>query len=148
MTTVVLAGGVLAADSYASDDATVMQVCKCARLPNGDVGGGAGELGEVAQGLQWLASGCKGDPPDISGAIFLFTVNGVPHMASTKWPAVRLKKDAAIGSGAQGAMVALRMGKTAEEAVRLVSGIDPCTGGDIDVLPVQTPPAKAPRKRK
>src|SRR5688572_25992799 len=103
MTTIAFAAGVLAADSYASDDATVMQVVKCARLPNGDVAGGAGDLGEIAQALAWMESGCKGDAPDIGGSAILFTRDGVLHLASTKWPGVRTKGAVAIGSGAQGA---------------------------------------------
>jgi hypothetical protein len=151
MTTIALAvcGGVmtLAADSYCSDDATVMQVCKCVRLPGGDVAGGAGDLGEVAQALTWLAGGSQGDAPEIPGAAVLFTINGVPHMASTKWPAVRVKGAAAIGSGAQGALVAMRLGHSPEDAVKAVAGIDPCTGGEIEVLAVEVPRAKARKRR-
>jgi hypothetical protein len=142
MTTIALSGGVMAADSYASDDSTVMQVHKCVRLPNGDVAGGAGDCGEVAQALAWLARGKRGAPPEIPGASILYTVNGVGHMACTKWPGIRIKGDAAIGSGAQGALVALRMGLSAEEAVKAVAGIDPHTGGEIEVLPVGKPKRK------
>lgn len=149
MTTIALGliGGVmtLAADSYISDDATVMQACKCVRLPSGDVAGGAGDLGDVAQALSWLASGSEGDAPDISSAAIVFTVSGVPHMASTKWPGVRMKGAVAVGSGAQGALVAMRLGKTPVEAVAAVAGIDPCTGGEIEVLAYEAP---VKRKRK
>jgi hypothetical protein len=139
ITTIAFADGVLAADSYASDDSTVVQVVKCARLPGGDVAGGAGDLGEVAQALEWLVKGGKGDAPDIPGSCLVFTVKGVPHMASTKWPGVRCKGAVAIGSGAQGALVAMRLGKGAADAVRAVAGVDPNTGGEIDVLPVTKP---------
>lgn len=148
MTTIAFSAGILAADSYASDDATVMQVVKCARLPNGDVAGGAGDLGEIAQGLAWLAGGSKGDAPDIGGSAILFTDKGVLHLASTKWPGVRVKGSVAIGSGAQGAMVAMRLGQTAEDAVRAVAGIDPCTGGEIDVLAVEGANVRKPAARK
>lgn len=145
MTTIAFSKGVLAADSFATDDSTAIQVAKCARLPGGDVAGGAGDLGEVAQALDWLSKGSKGDAPDIPSASILFTIKGVPHLASTKWPGVRLKGHAAIGSGAQGALVALKLGMSAEDAVKAVAGVDPSTGGEIDVLPVQIITA---RKRK
>lgn len=147
MTTIAFHAGVLAADSYASDDSTVMQVCKCARLPGGDVAGGAGDLGEVAQALDWLARGSKGDAPDISSASILFTIDGVVHLASTKWPGVRCKGAVAIGSGSQGALVAMRLGMSAEEAVKAVCGVDPCSGGEVEVLPVEAKRAKARRPR-
>jgi hypothetical protein len=142
LTTIAFRAGILAADSYASDDSTVMSVVKCARLPGGDVAGGAGDLGQVAQALAWLGGGCDGDPPEIAESIILFTKAGVPHMASTKWPALRVKGYAAIGSGAQGALVAMKLGASAEDAVRAVSGVDPCTGGEVDVLAVEVKRAR------
>lgn len=146
MTTVVIANGVLAADSFATDDSTAIQVCKCARLPNGDVAGGAGDLGEVTQALDWLVKGGKGVGPDIPSCSILYTVGGETHLASGKWPGVRCKGSVAIGSGALGALVALKLGKSAVEAVKAVIGVDPGTGGEIDVLPVLPARAKA-RKR-
>jgi hypothetical protein len=146
MTTIALKDSVLAADSYATDETCAIQVAKCVRLPGGDVAGGAGDVGEVSQALAWLAAGGKGEPPDISSSGILFTDKGVSYLASTKWPGVRVKGFAAIGSGSQGAMVAMKLGKSAEDAVRAVIGVDPCTGGEIDVLPVGKP--RAPRKRK
>lgn len=137
MTTIAFSKGVLVADSFATDDSTVIQVVKCARLPGGDVAGGAGDLGEVGQALQWLARGGKGTPPEIPSATIIFTEKGVLHMACTKWPGVRVKGNAAIGSGSQGALVAMKLGMSALEAVKAVIGVDPCTGGELDVLPVK-----------
>lgn len=147
MTTIAFLAGILAADSFATDDATVVQVCKSVRLPGGDVAGGAGDLGEMAQALSWLVGGSKGDPPDIPNTQVLFTVEGVPHLASGKWPGVRCKGAVAIGSGAQGALTAMRLGKSAEEAVHAVIGIDPCTGGEVEVRLVELTDAKPKRKR-
>lgn len=146
MTTVVIANGVLAADSFATDDSTAVQVVKCARLPNGDVAGGAGDLGEVTQALAWLVKGGKGDAPEIANCSILYTQKGETLLASAKWPGVRVKGSVAIGSGSQGALVALRLGKSAADAVKAVIGVDPSTGGEIDVLPVLPARAKA-RKR-
>lgn len=143
MATIAFKDGILVADSYASDDATVMQVVKCARLPKGDVAGGAGDLGQVAQALSWLAAGGTDDPPDIDQSGLLFTDGGVCYLASGKWPGVRVKGSSAIGSGAQGAMTAMRLGHSAEDAVRAVAGIDPNTGGEIDVLAYEPPKTKA-----
>lgn len=134
MTTVAFRDGVLAADSFATDDASAIQVRKIARLPKGDVAGGAGSLPEVTQALQWLAKGGKGAAPSIEGSTLLFTVDGALHLAGGGWPGVPVKGFAAIGSGAQGALVAMKLGCTAEQAVSAVAGIDPATGGEIDVL--------------
>lgn len=149
MTTIAFAAGILAADSYATDEACAIQVVKCARLPGGDVAGGAGDLGEVAQALDWLSRGSDGPPPEISSSAILFTDEGVLHLASTKWPGVRVKGFAAIGSGAQGAMVAMGLGLSAEEAVKAAAQVDPATGGEVDVLPVEhVAPVRKAAKRK
>lgn len=145
MTTICYRDGVLAADSLATDDACGLHVRKIVRLPDGDMAGGAGDLTEVVQALSWLAGGSDGDPPAIPGSSIIFTEAGVPHLATSGWPGIALKGYAAIGSGAQGAMVAMRLGKSAQEAVEAVAGIDHCTGGEIDTLTYEKP---AGRKRK
>ncbi len=134
MTTIAYREGILAADSLATDDACGLHVCKLIRLPRGDMAGGAGDLNEVILALAWLASGAKGEAPAIASASILFTKAGVPYLAAGGWPGIALKGHAAIGSGAQGALVAMRLGESAEGAVRAVMGIDHCTGGEIDVL--------------
>lgn len=139
MTTVAFRDGVLAADSFVTDETTAMQVRKIVRLPKGDVAGGAGPLAEIVQALQWLAKGCKGDPPAMENASILFTVNGVLHYAACGWPGVPVKGYAAIGSGAQGALVAMKLGMTAEQAVAAVIGVDYATGGEIEVLAYTKP---------
>lgn len=142
MTTIAYANGVLAADSLATDDACALHVRKIVRLPKGDMAGGAGELNEVVQALSWLAGGSKGEPPAIAQSHILFTEAGVPHLATCGWPGIALKGCAAIGSGAQGALVAMRLGRSAEEAVRAVAGIDTATGGEIDVMVYEAPKKK------
>ena len=139
MTTIAFRDGVLAADSFATDDACALQVRKIVRLPKGDVAGGAGSLPEVAKALQWLAKGGKGAAPSIEGSTILFTVDGVLHLAGGGWPGVPVKGFAAIGSGAQGALVAMNLGMTAEQAVAAAASVDPSTGGEIDVLAYAKP---------
>lgn len=142
MTTIAFKSGVLAADSLATDDACGVFVEKSAYLQTGDVAGGAGNLNEVAAALGWLAGGCQGDAPDISSTAILYTRAGKPYLASGGWPGAPVKGFCAIGSGAQGALVAMKLGLSAAEAVAAVSGIDTATGGEVDVLPVKL------RKRK
>ena len=134
MTTVAFRDGVLAAGSFATDESCAIRVRKIIRLPKGDVAGGAGPLSEVTQALGWLAKGGRGAAPSIDGANILLTINGVLHLAASGWPAVPVKGYAAIGSGAQGALVAMKLGCTAEQAVAAVAGVDHCTGGEIEVL--------------
>lgn len=148
MTTIAYRDGVMAADSLATDDACGLYVRKIVRLPDGDMAGGAGDLNEVVQALSWLAGGSEGDPPAIAGSSILFTEAGRIHLASTGWPGIALKGYAAIGSGAQGALVAMRLGKSAAEAVEAVAGVDTNTGGEIDTLAYEPEKPKSRKKGK
>lgn len=143
MTTIAFRDGVLAADSQASDDTVKVSVRKVVRLRKGDVAGGAGDLSTVALALSWLAAGRVNDPPPLEGAEILFTDGGELFLADGGWPGIPVKGFAAVGSGAQGAMVAMHLGMSAEDAVVAVSHVDPGTGGPIEVLPVERP-----RRRK
>lgn len=143
MTTVAFRDGVLAADSQATDDTVKFGIRKVVRLRKGDVAGGCGPLPALALALQWLAAGRVNDPPPIDDNEILFTDGGELYIASGGWPGILVKGFVAVGSGAQGAMVAMHLGLTAEDAVAAVSHVDPGTGGPIDVLPVERP-----RKRK
>lgn len=142
MTTICWRDGVMCADSLATDD-TAIQVCKLAQLPDGQVAGGAGDLGEVAAGLAYLANG--GDAPLIPNSCFLYTVAGACYVASAGWPGLPVKGFAAIGSGSQGAMVVMKMGASARDAVAAVSGVDPATGGEIDTFEVKRGKRRRPR---
>jgi hypothetical protein len=134
VTTIAVKAGFMAADSWATDDCTATSVRKAVRLANGDVAGGAGDLAPVGRALAWLMGDQNGEQPDISGAQVLFTVKGVPYIADGGWPGVEVIGPVAIGSGAQGAMVAMNLGLDAEAAVRAVIGVDPATGGAVEVL--------------
>jgi hypothetical protein len=144
VTTIALKAGIMAADTWATDDCTATNVRKLVRLANGDAAGGAGDLAPVGRALAWLMGEQNGDPPDITGAQVLFTVKGVPYIADGGWPGVEVIGPAAIGSGAQGALVAMKLGTNAEKAVEAVIGVDPSTGGSVQTLEIG---AKA-RKRK
>jgi len=133
MTTIVWDGKQLAADSLATDDLTGIEVCKLVRTPEG-VAGAAGDLAECAAALAWLSDGAQGDAPTIASTSVLFTRGRDCFMAASGWPGIRVKGVAAIGSGAQGALVALRLGLDAPAAVNAVIGVDPATGGEVDVL--------------
>ena len=143
MTTIALKAGVMAADTWATDDFTATNVRKLVRLSNGDAAGGAGDLAPVGRALAWLMGAREGEPPDISGAQVLFTLKGVPYIADGGWPGIEAIGPVAIGSGAQGALVAMNLGLDAEAAVRAVIGVDPSTGGAVEVLRIGKQRAKA-----
>ena len=148
MTTVAYRDGVLCADSMATDDSGAVFVRKSVWLPNGDAAAGAGDLNEVMAAISWLAGGGKGDAPSIGNSCILFTDKGELFMASTGWPGAPVKGYCAIGSGAQGAMVAMKLGKSAQAAIDAVMGVDTCTGGDIDVYEIgKRQTAEAPKRR-
>jgi hypothetical protein len=133
VTTIAWDGSTLAGDSLATDDLTAIEVCKLVKTPEG-AAGAAGDLSECAAVLAWMASGAEGDAPAIPNCSVLFTRGRDCFIAQSGWPGIRVKGPVAIGSGAQGALVAMRLGSDAEAAVRAVSGIDPATGGAVDVM--------------
>lgn len=130
----------------ATDDAGAMYVSKSRWLADGDAAAGAGDLNQVTSALAWLASGGKGDAPNIDSSCILFTDKGRCFIASTGWPGCPVKGFCAIGSGAQGALVAMKLGMSAHDAIAAVSGVDTATGGEIDVYEIGKR-AKPARKR-
>lgn len=146
MTTIAIRDGVLCADSMATDDSGAVFIRKSAWLPNGDAAAGAGDLNEVTAAVAWLAGGGKGDAPAIGNSCIIFTDKGQAFLAAAGWPGAPIKGFCAIGSGAQGALVAMKLGLSAHDAIAAVSGVDTATGGEIDVYEIGKR-AKPARKR-
>lgn len=144
MTTIAWKTGTLAADSLCTDDNTAILVTKAMQRADGDVAGAAGNIDQCAGFIAWWSAGMKGDPPPINEIAAIFTVNGLPYIMSGGLPGTPLKSYAAVGSGSQGALAAMKLGHSPEEAVAAVSGVDPSTGGPIDVFRVKQ---RAARKR-
>lgn len=146
MTTAAYRDGELAFDSAATDESCMVYVRKGVRLPGGDVAAGCGDLREVTASLSWLAKGGKGEPPAMSSASILFTDKGEPYLAAGGWPGTPIKGFCAIGSGSQGAMVGMKLGLSARDAVAAVIGIDHFSGGEIEVLAYEPTAARTPNR--
>jgi hypothetical protein len=145
VTTVVCRDGELAADTQCTGDIT-LRVQKVFRLPDGGVVGLAGDLTHAYLAAKWLADGEQGEPPKFKGgSLLVLRPDGTIHIADDEFPAVPLlDRMAAIGSGAQAAMVALHGGATAVAAVRAAAKVDPYTSEPVQMLAIE----RRPRRRK
>lgn len=126
MTAITAKDGVMAADGRVSSEDTFTVAVKLIRLPDGGVAGAAGMWGAARRALVWLANGEQGDPPTIGDEtqVLIMRADGSLWLAEAGFPAYPLDTHmAAIGSGSQGAMVAMRMGASALEAVQQVGEV-------------------------
>lgn len=147
MTTIAFSSGSIAADTQLSDEALLYRVQKIDTLPDGSLIGGAGDWSKAFRYMHWLKEGSVGTPPKLKGAILIkITPDGMIWFNEGHGFYPLLNKDnVAIGSGAQAAMALMDQGKTAVEAVRAVSSLDPNTSTPVQVLSL--PNVKPPRTK-
>ena len=154
MTTIAVKDGVMAADTQITGD-YAMHAPKIFRLPDGGIAGGAGVWSRAYAGIKWLMDGEKGEPPTLGEAdILILRPDGVLWKANEEFPAYpMLDKVAAIGCGSLAAMVAMRDGATAVEAVQRVAESDVYTNDPVMSMTVEaaaefSPAVTHKRKRK
>lgn len=153
MTTIAFKDGVMAADTQITSDYAI-HAPKIFRLPDGGVAGGAGDWSRAYAGIKWLMEGEKGDPPNLGDAdILIARADGTLWKANEEFPAYPLlDKMAAIGCGALAAIVAMRGGSTAVEAVQAVAVSDIYTNDPVMSMAVEPtheyPAAVTHRKRR
>ena len=137
MTTIAVKDGVVASDSQitSSNTGSIYHVDKIIQAAGGTVFGGYGDWAKAYAMMQWLMGGQVGDAPNIEeAAVLKVGKDGVIHiMEDTPVFFPLLNKYTAVGSGAAEAVMAMRFGATAEEAVRAVMDQNAFTG-----LPVLT----------
>jgi hypothetical protein len=133
----------MASDSLMSDDkaATSQSVPKFWRI-RGWLVGGAGDYAEIIKVVEELKDN-KTDPAttlrgveikvkDDSVDLLLLSPGGKLYMSEDGSSPLPITDGfAAIGSGAQGALVAMHLGHSPADAVRAVKKVDPSTGGRI-----------------
>lgn len=170
MTCVVFKNGVMAADTLLSSGNAQNRTQKLVRLPDGGVAGGCGDWLNAYSCLKWLADG--GDPfsgavlarvkdhlPSVSGALILIArPDGSLWTLEDDFPATPIFETvAAVGCGAEAAKMAMTLGKSAIEAVELVTKQDLYCAGPLqsievyqapDYPGVQTYETRAARRRK
>lgn len=140
MTTIVANHECMASDSWATDSATRVQVQKFWRI-RGWLIGGAGTYSNIIEVIAELRKHRKLSPKQVlaeydldSDEVDLLLLSPTRTLylsegATTPYPVT--DGFAAIGSGAQGALVAMHMGCAPAAAVKLVKLVDPSTGGRI-----------------
>jgi len=148
MTTVAAKAGEMAADTQCTWDYSI-RVQKVFRLKDGGVVGMAGNAGRGYAAAQWMVNGEEGEPPKMKGAsLLIMRPDGSLWVADDEFPAFPLlDKEAAIGSGAQAAMLAMRAGASAGDAVKQVAKIDPYTSDPVQALRIE-PVAKMRRRNR
>jgi len=150
MTCIAAKDGVMAADGRLSSDDSQTTVVKLIRLPDGGVAGAAGMWAAARRALTWLANGEQGDPPSIGDEtqVLIMRPDGSLWLAEAGFPAYPLEaREAAIGSGSQGALVALLMGASALEAVQKVGEICPTIGPPYITMVPEKRKAKAIKRK-
>lgn len=149
MTTIATLGdGIVAADTQCSGDGVMVRVSKLFRLPCGGVMAGCGDFPEIVRAAGWLAKGAHGDAPELTDTELLIVYGDgrTGTVSDSNWVFTEVRGPVAIGSGRQGAMVAmLCYGATAESAVHATAQVDPNTSAPVEVMAVE---AKRARKRR
>jgi len=124
MTTIAIKDGYIAADSQLTgmSGGAVLHVDKLFKGTDGVVYGGFGDWSVAHAMIQWLLGGSVGDAPSLEdGAIVKVGRDGVIYLMEDGPTFFPIKnRFAAFGSGSQEAMMAMRFGASAEEAVKAV----------------------------
>lgn len=149
MTIIAFKDGVMAADTMLSAHNAQNRAQKIVRLPNGGVAGGCGHWTRAYSGLKYLTEGgdlegrpnprVNDGPPNIDGAsLMVVKPDGSIWLVEDEFPAFPLRdKVAAIGCGADAAMMAMGLGLSAVEAVAKVTKQDVLCGEPVQSMEVQ-----------
>jgi len=140
--------GVMAADTMLSAFNSQSRAQKIVRLPDGGVAGGCGLWSRAYSGLRYLMEGGDCDdrhapdgmqgPPCIREACILIAKpDGSLWLLEDEFPAFPLRdKTAAVGCGAEAAMMAMGLGLSAIEAVAKVTKQDVLCGEPVQSMEV------------
>lgn len=141
MTVIAWDGRYLAGDKMTNFGGLHATVTKVHRI-NGRLVGGCGTQALIREMIDWISGGC--DPTrfpaaqrDEDKACSMLVVNAggvVWQYETTPYPLVLENKFWAVGSGRDFAMMAMRLGKTAREAVVLTSQMCNDCGNGVDVV--------------
>lgn len=137
MTTIAFKNGVLAADTRCTIDDVIdpSEHKKVFRFKNGALIGLAGDTGVIMAAIKKL----RRDPDDFESikadkrelnAIYVRADGKVFEKDSSGWTPITAKY-AATGSGYLAALVAMRCGKSAVQAVKIAMEFDKNTGGKV-----------------
>lgn len=138
MTTIAFKDGIMAVDTQATDYSTISRVQKLYRLPDGGVVAGCGSSRKCWAGIKWMVEGERGDPPNIDGAYLIIArPDGTLWQVEDEFPAFPLEGDmVAHGCGRDAALMAMRMGMDAVDAVFATCGQDAMTSPPVQSMAV------------
>lgn len=144
MTTVAWDGKTLAADRLSLGGGTRFgEVTKIAKSPNGILVGAAGHLTATAGFLRWVKGDMKGKKPPLNNSTAMVIYpNGTVELHDENGYSSIEADYVAIGSGEDYAIAAMTLGHTAKEAVEVAIKVSTTSGGGIDCLTLDKPPAK------
>lgn len=128
----------LAGDTLATAGGLPYRATKIHRLSDGRLYGGSGNAEDLFAVLHWLDQG--GEKPKVTdfAALLIGTDGRCQRMESALVPFPVAEPFHAIGSGRDFAILAMRLGKSAQEAVALAAEFDIYTGGEIQALSLDT----------
>lgn len=129
MTTIACDRKMMAADTQVDEGGVITHSRKIFEV-NGDLIGFAGLLSEGLRFVEWYQSQDDDLSLDDTSAIVL-TKEGKIFSYETHLPMEVLEEYSAIGSGSQGALVAMDQGHNPKEAIKIVSRRDAYTGSDV-----------------
>lgn len=139
MTTAAISEGVVAADTQLTGGNYAVRIAKMVRLQDGGVAVGCGAWASAWAGLQYLAGGEKGEPPDLDGAsIAIVRPDGSIWLAEGTFPAYPLMdRTFALGCGQDLARKALADGKDPVQAVAEACELDAQSSAPIMSMTVE-----------
>lgn len=139
MTTAAISEGVVAVDTQLTGGNYALRAQKMVRLLDGGVAVGCGLWRSAWAGLQWLAGGEKGEPPEIEGAtIAIVRPDGSIWVAEESFPAYPIMdREYALGCGQDLARKALADGKSPVLAVAEACELDALSSAPIMSMRVQ-----------
>lgn len=129
--------GEMAGDTCISGSGICWQTPKVRRLPDGGIFGSAGTARQCTALFNWLANDRKGKRPASAAvdALILDPDGILWFVEDGHWPPIILNGVAAIGTGEQAALVAMRhFDCTPLEAVKAAASVDPITKGPFTVM--------------
>jgi hypothetical protein len=145
MTTIAWDGRTLAADKQLTASGVRYETTKAHRLKDGSLFASCGSLENNAAALLWLNG--DGEKPVFNSADsddsfdgILVTPDGIAWLLNKKLHKVRIESPYfSTGSGRDFALLAMRLGKTAREAVEMAAELDIWTGMGVTELTLKVP---------
>jgi hypothetical protein len=141
MTTIAWDGKTLAADRRLVVGNKCYRAGKLYRFLDGSVAGFAGHAGQITQVVEWLANGedpeSAPEVDDVRGIIA--STSALLFVENTTLIPVDRDQPVSVGSGEDYALVILRDGGSAEQAVLRAAEFDPFTGDGVETLEPSEP---------